>query len=381
VDHRTRVQAFVKAMEGVAQRNQKDDEAQIFYALALNVGASPGDKTYANQLKAAAILERIFKRQPQHPGVAHYLIHTYDYPPIANKGLAAAKRYSKIAAAAPHAQHMPSHIFTRVGHWKDSISANAESARIAKLDKEPDDQLHGMDYLVYAHLQLAQDKKARAVVDEMLAVANFKRNAGYYGRAASEARYMVERGDWKGAAALQVRPSEFAYVDAITHFARALGAARSGNAVAAKAEVAKLAELRDKLRQARDNYWAEQVDIQWQVANAWALYAEGKPADALKALAAAADAEDKTDKHPITPGPLAPPASSTVSCCSIAGWRKKRSPHSRRRSRKSRTGLRPMSARRRPRRKRALSPRRSSIPPRSLSLRATPTPSGLKSWG
>ena len=306
VDHRTRVQAFVKAMEGLSERNQKDDEAQIFYALALNVGASPADKTYANQLKAATILERIFKRQPQHPGVAHYLIHTYDYPPIAEKGLAAARRYSQIAAAAPHAQHMPSHIFTRVGHWKDSIASNTESARIAKLDKEPDDQLHGMDYLVYAHLQLAQDKKARAVVDEMLAVPNFKRNAGYFGRAASEARYMVERSDWKGASQLQVRPSDFAYVDAVTHFARALGAARSGNIEAAKADTAKLAELRDKLRAGNDAYWSGQVDIQWQVANAWTLYAEGKHAEALTALAAAADAEDRTDKHPITPGPLAP---------------------------------------------------------------------------
>ena len=303
-DHRTRVLAYVKAMEGVAAR-YPDDEVQIYYALALNVGASPGDKTYANQLKAAEILEKIYQRQPQHPGAAHYLIHTYDYPPIAEKGLAAARRYSKIAAAAPHAQHMPSHIFTRVGHWKDSIASNAESARIAKLDKEADDQLHGMDYLVYAHLQLAQDKKAKAVADEMLPV-EYKRNAGAYGRAAGQARYMVERGDWNGAAALQVKQSDWAYADAVTYFARALGAARSGNAAAAKPELAKLAELRDKLRQARDNYWAEQVDIQWQVANAWSLAAEGKKEDALKALTAAAAAEDKTDKHPITPGPLAP---------------------------------------------------------------------------
>ncbi len=307
VDHRTRVHSFVKAMDGLAKRNKKDDEAQIFYALALNVAASPADKTYANQLKAAAILERIFKRQPQHPGVAHYLIHTYDYPPIAKKGLTAAKRYSKIAAAAPHAQHMPSHIFTRVGYWKDSIASNKELARIAKLDKEADDQLHAMDYMVYAHLQLAQDKKAREVVDEMQGVPNLKRGAAYYGRAAGVARYMVERGDWKGAAGLQVHPSDFAFADAVTYFARAFGAARSGNIEAAKADIAKLAEQRDKLRQSPDDaYWAEQVDIQRQIASAWVLYAEGKHEDALNALAAAADAEDKTDKHPITPGPLAP---------------------------------------------------------------------------
>ena len=163
VDHRTRVQSYLKAMEQVAIKYPKDDEAQIAYAITLNVAASPTDKTYANQLKGAALLEPIFKRKPQHPGVAHYLIHLYDYPAIAEKGLAAAKRYAKIAPAAPHAQHMPSHIFTRVGYWKESIKSNAESARVAKLDGEQNDQAHGMDYLVYAHLQLAQDKQARAV--------------------------------------------------------------------------------------------------------------------------------------------------------------------------------------------------------------------------
>src|SRR6516225_3257066 len=166
-DHRPRVQNYRKAEEQVALRYPKDDEAQIAYAITLNVAASPSDKTYANQLKGAALLEPIFKRQPQHPGVAHYLIHLYDYPAIAEKGLDAAKRYSKIAAAAPHAQHMPSHIFTRVGYWKESIASNKESARIAKEDGEQHDQAHAMDYLVYAYLQLAQDKEARAVVDEL----------------------------------------------------------------------------------------------------------------------------------------------------------------------------------------------------------------------
>src|SRR5437868_13089551 len=183
-------------MEQLAQRYPNDDEAQIHYALALNTSASPADKTYASQLKGAAILEPISLRQPDHPGVAHYLIHLYDYPPIAGKGLNAAKRYAKIAPAAPHAQHMPSHIFTRVGYWKESISANIESARVAKLDGEQHDQAHGMDYMVYAHLQLAQDKKAKAVVDELNAL-DFKidRFAGPYGVAASGARYVVERGE------------------------------------------------------------------------------------------------------------------------------------------------------------------------------------------
>ncbi len=308
VDHRTRVQNYLKAMEQLAQRYADDDEAQIHYALALNVGAAPADKTYAAQLKGAGILEKIYARQPQHPGVSHYLIHLYDYPPIAQKGLDAAKRYAKIAPDAAHAQHMPSHIFTRVGYWKDSIASNSVSARVAKEGKELHDQLHAMDYLVYAHLQLAQDSKARAVIDEMKAVSGFTETffVGPYALAASPARNAVERGDWKGAAQLDVRPSPIAHVQAVTHFARALGAARSGNPEAAKADIAKLAELRQQLREKKDAYWADQVDIQHQIASAWALYAEGKHAEALKALSEAAEAEDKTDKHPVTPGPLAP---------------------------------------------------------------------------
>ncbi len=302
VDHRTRVQSYVKAMEQLAQRYPDDDEAQIHYALALNVGASPADKTYANQLKGAAILEKIHLRQPQHPGVSHYLIHLYDYPAIAEKGIDAARRYAKIAPDAPHALHMPSHIFTRVGYWKESIASNIASATAAKESKEWDDQMHGMDYSVYAYLQLGQDKNARAIVEEMEKITDHKRFPGHYALAASPARYVVERSDWKSAMNLQVRPTQFAYSDAMTHFARALGAARSGNLEAAKADIAKLAELREKLREAKDAYWTEQVDIQWQVASAWLLYAEGKHDDALKTMSAAADAEDKTEKHPVTPG-------------------------------------------------------------------------------
>src|SRR6476646_9432116 len=167
IDHRSRVQSYLKAMEALAGRYADDDEAQIAYAITLNVAASPADKTCANQLKGAALLEPIFNRQPDHPGVAHYLIHLYDYPSIAEKGLEAARRYAKIAPAAPHAQHMPSHIFTRVGYWKESISSNTDSARSAKAGQDFDEQLHAMDYMVYAYLQLGQDKKASAVVDEM----------------------------------------------------------------------------------------------------------------------------------------------------------------------------------------------------------------------
>jgi Tfp pilus assembly protein PilF len=306
--HGERVQRYLKAMEALAQRYPQDDEAQIGYAITLNVAASPNDKTYANQLKGAAILQPIFARQPRHPGVAHYLIHLYDYPPIAEKGLDAARRYAQIAPAAPHALHMPSHIFTRVGYWKESIASNIASARTAKAGKELHDQLHAMDYLVYAHLQLAQDREARGVVEEMLEVKGYNPNVrtGPYAVAASEARYMIERGDWRGAAGLPVRASRFAYVDAVTHFARALGAARSGNPGAARPDIARLEELREKLREAKDAYWSEQVQIQWQVATAWLLHAGDKEAEALATMSAAADAEDKTEKSIVTPGPLAP---------------------------------------------------------------------------
>jgi hypothetical protein len=308
VDHRSRTQAYAKAMEQLALRYPNDDEAQIHYALTLSTSASPADKTYANQLRGATILEPIFKRQPQHPGIAHYLIHLYDYPRIAEKGLDAARRYATIAPEASHAQHMPSHIFTRVGYWSESIASNVEAARVAKSNNEGHDQLHAMDYLVYAYLQLGQDGKAKAVMDEMNRVSGFTETfiAGPYALAASPARYAIERGDWNAAAALQIRPTPLAHVEAITHLARALGAARSGNPEAAKPEIMKLGELRDKLREAKDTYWAEQVDIQWQVTTAWLLYADGKRDAALKAMSAAADAEDKTEKAPVTPGPLAP---------------------------------------------------------------------------
>jgi len=307
LDQRTRVLAYVKAMEAVAVRH-KDDEVQIYYALALDVAASPSDKTYANQLKAAAILEPIFQRQPHHPGVAHYLIHTYDYPALAQKGLDAALRYAAIAEAAPHAQHMPSHIFTRVGSWKESALSNAAAAKLAKQGKEPDDQLHASDYMVYAYLQLGRDRAARALIDEMAGVTgyNAERNTGPFALAASSARYVLERNDWNGASQLPVTASRFAYTEAMTRFARALGAARLGQLDAAKSEINRLAELRDALRAARDSYWAEQVDIQHAAASAWLLFAQGNRDGALAMLASAADAEDKTDKATVTPGPLIP---------------------------------------------------------------------------
>jgi tetratricopeptide (TPR) repeat protein len=291
-----RVQSYLKAMEALASRYSDDDEAQIAYALALSIAAPPDDKTYSNQLKGAAILEEIFKRQPRHPGVAHYLIHLYDAPQIAERGLDAARRYAEIAPAIAHAQHMPSHIFTRVGYWKESVASNLAAVRADRLDT------HAMDYLVYAYLQLAQDAKAREVVDRITAIGG---NLNPYALAASPARYMLERNDWTGAAALEVRPSR-AIPQAVTYFARSLGAARIGNLEGATSDVAKLGELRDRLRAADDPYWAEQVDIQRQVGAAWVSYAEGKYDEAINMMSAAADAEDNTEKHVTTPGPLRP---------------------------------------------------------------------------
>ena len=304
VDHRTRIEAYSKAMGQLAQRYPNDDEAQIFYALSLNTSASAADKTYANQLKGAKILEPIFERQPQHPGVAHYLIHLYDYPPLAAQGLKAARLYAKIAPASSHAQHMPSHIFTRLGYWQESIDSNIVSQRAAKEAGESAAQLQAMDYMVYAYLQLGQDAKAEAVIDDMKTVNGVSETylPGPYSLAVSAARYAIEHSDWGAAATLEVRPSPLAQVQAITYFARALGAAHLGNLDAAKTDAAKLGELRDKLRNAKNGYWAEQVDIQQKIASAWLLYAEGKYDEALNTMSATADAEDTTEKSPVTPG-------------------------------------------------------------------------------
>ncbi|ACL60496.1 hypothetical protein [Methylobacterium nodulans] len=308
LSHRQRIRLFRDAQEKMAAKYPDDDEAQIAYAITLNTSADLNDKTYTQQLKGAAILEPLSKRLPQHPGVTHYLIHLYDYPELAAKGLDAAHRYAQIAPAAPHAQHMPSHIYTRVGYWKESIDSNTASLKAARAEKSVGNYLHAQDYMVYAHLQLGQDNEARAVVEDMVRETDFKATvlAAHYALAASPARYAIERGDWHAASQLTVRPSPFAYATAMTHFARALGAARSGQPEAAAPDIAKLAELRDTLRETKDVYWSEIVDIQRQLAAAWVLHAEGRHDEALKAMSAAADAEDKTNKHVITPGPLAP---------------------------------------------------------------------------
>jgi tetratricopeptide (TPR) repeat protein len=316
VSHRDRTLAYARAMEAVQRDNPQDIEARIFYALALNQTAIPTDKTYAVQLKVASILEPLWQQHPNHPGLPHYIIHAYDHPSLAAKALDAARRYSKIAPSAPHALHMPSHTFTRVGYWKESVESNIASEETALKQNVIGEALHAMDYQIYAYLQMAQDRKALAVAERMPAVlakwdpAAFNGAAtgfaGGYAAAAIPARYALERGDWSGAAALQPRETRFHHVDAITHFARALGAARSGKPADARVDLDRLAGLRDKLKEMKDSYWSEQVDIQHRVAGAWVAYAQGKKTEAIQALQAAADAEDATDKSAVSPGPLAP---------------------------------------------------------------------------
>jgi hypothetical protein len=310
VDHRTRALAYEKGMEGIHRRYPKDEEAAVFYALALNATALPTDKKYTNQLKAAGILEKVFAKQPQHPGVAHYLIHSYDYPPIAARGLRAAKRYATIAPSAPHALHMPSHIFTRQGLWQESIKSNMASAASAK---NQFDQFHAMDYLAYAYLQGAQDLKAKLVLEDLNSIRKitFEHFVTGYALAAIPARYAIERRRWDEAAALTPSPADFPWnrfpqSESIAVFARALGAARSGNTAQARQDMERLAALRESLVQAKQSYWQEQVNIQLKVLDAWFAYAEGQREQALEIMRSAADAEDVTDKHPVTPGPLVP---------------------------------------------------------------------------
>jgi tetratricopeptide (TPR) repeat protein len=317
VPQRERVLAYERGMDAVVRANPLDTEATIFYALALNQTALPTDKTYAPQLKAAGILEPLFARYPDHPGLAHYIIHAYDHPPLAPRALDAARRYAAIAPSAPHALHMPSHTFTRVGSWEESAATNRMSEQTALAQGVATEALHAMDYQAYAYLQMAQDRAARAVIERLpAAIALFDPAAtaggaappmaGYFALAAIPARYALERGAWAEAAQLEVPANGTPFTIAMAHFARALGAARSGRPAAASSDVAQLAVLRDRLTQAQDAYWAEQVDIQRRVAEAWVAFAEGRRSDALTTLRAAADAEDATDKSAVSPGPLAP---------------------------------------------------------------------------
>jgi tetratricopeptide (TPR) repeat protein len=305
--HGARIKSLSDAFENVAKRFPEDDEAQIFSAIYLTATQEPSEQTFASALKAAAILETQFKKHPDHPGVAHYLIHSYDYPAIAEKGLSAAKRYSEIAPSAPHALHMPSHIFTRVGAWQDSARMNERSAAVAKAGNEFNDQLHAMDYLVYAYLQLGRDADARRVAEEAPGVKSLSPARGTpYALAAIPARFAVERGAWKEAAQLQPQATRFRYTVAFTHFARALGAARSGDAAAAERDVQELARIVDALKAAKDAYWTTEVEVQRLGAAAWVAHAKGGRDEALKLMRASAELEARSEKSAVSPGRLVP---------------------------------------------------------------------------
>jgi tetratricopeptide (TPR) repeat protein len=312
LEHRTRLLALEQSMDQLAQRYPDDTEAVVLHALILSTSALPTDKTYAAQLRAAAILEQVYQRKPNHPGVAHYLIHSYDYPALAPQALDAARRYAKIAPSAAHAQHMPSHTYTMLGMWPETIDSNIASAQRAASHV---DYLHALDYLTYAYLQRGQDVKASGVVGQAKAITkpNGQHFAAGYALAAIPARYAIERGDWAAAARLTVSPPEADYPwskvphsEAVTIYARALGAARSGDAAAARRDIARLGELRDAMKAANLGYWVNLTGIQIQVAQAWATRAEGKPEEALVLLRAAADLETDVPKHPVMPGPILP---------------------------------------------------------------------------
>jgi hypothetical protein len=314
---RARLLAYRDAMRDVASKYPEDHEAQIFYALAIAASEDPADKAYAGRLQAGAILEKLFEQEPAHPGLAHYIIHTYDVPALAGKALVAARRYSEIAPDAPHALHMPSHTFTRTGFWQESIDTNIAAAAAARREGQIAEELHASDYEIYAYLQTGQDEAARRVLDSLPEIVlRFDPKAvlsgagspatGYFALAAIPARYALERRDWKQSVQLPLRETPFPYTDAMTWFARGLGAARLGQAPAANASSAALQQIRERLSKASENYWALQVQIQEFAIRAWAALAENKKEEALRLMKSAAELEDGTEKSAVTPGPLAP---------------------------------------------------------------------------
>jgi tetratricopeptide (TPR) repeat protein len=308
VPYRTRALNYEHAMSDLASSNKQDTEAQVFYALALLSTASPTDKTHANQKKAADLLEPLYRANPDHPGIPHYLIHAYDNAELAQRGLPAARAYSQIAPSAPHALHMPSHIYTRLGLWEDSITSNLASQRAAQHHGDIGEQLHAMDYLVYAYLQLGRDQDAANVLQQVkdmpdLNESDFKIA---YAATAMPVRYAVERNQWADAIAIVPPTGTAPHVIATAVWARAIGLARSGHAAEARAEIDHLKQLEDQLRASGNNYWAVQVGIMKREIMAWSAQADNKPDEATTLLRAAADEEDAIEKLPVTPGPIVP---------------------------------------------------------------------------
>ncbi len=310
-DHRFRSLAYEKAMESLYQRYPQDQEAALFYALALNISALPTDKTYANQLKAADILDKVSLLLPDHPGVLHYLIHSLDYPALARRALPAAERYAQVAPAAPHALHMPSHTYSMLGEWEGSIQSNrvalaaAVNAMARGLNSQPalnGATAHYNDFMIYAHLQVAQDGEARRVVDETIAYQkahDLTKDAIYTqtGFAAIPARYVLERKAWTEADRLETLQKAWAYAEAMTRFTRSLGASHTGDLVKAQAEIRELAALRQAAIAAKQDYWEGQIEVLRLAASAWLAQAQGQTKDALQLMRQSADLEDASEKH------------------------------------------------------------------------------------
>jgi hypothetical protein len=316
VNQRTRVTAYERAMGDLASRQAGDEEASIFYAISLVASAAPGDKTYANQRKAGAILEPLWVKQPNHPGLAHYIIHTYDYPALAGEAAAAAQGYASIAPSAAHALHMPSHIFTRTGLWKESIATNLKSMDVALSTASIAETLHAADYAAYAYLQLRRYADAKGILDRLPALrARFDVNAvtgaapgsaGVFALAAIPARYALEREAWSEAASIEPVASEMPWTEAMSYFTRAIGASRTGDFAKARASIDSLEVIRHRLAARDEPFWSEQVGIQQLGAQAWLDLGENRVDSALARMRRAAAREDATEKSAVTPGPLFP---------------------------------------------------------------------------
>lgn len=320
VDHKSRTIRFEKAMEGLYKKYPSDAEVAIFYCLSLDAAADPTDKTFTKQREAGAILNALFAKAPNHPGVVHYIIHTYDSPELASMALTAARKYASVAPSSSHALHMPSHIFTRLGLWDECINSNLAAvssaqcyAQSAGIKGHWDEELHGVDYLMYGYLQKGQNDLAKKELDYLLSIKEVHPASPKvaYSFAAVPTRYALENRNWKDAAALQAPNAnldwkKYPWEESIIHFGRLLGSAHTGNIDAANIELTTLNSLRDKLLQQKDSYKANQVAIQATSGEAWIRFAEGKHDEALKLMMLAADMEDKTEKHPVTPGEVLP---------------------------------------------------------------------------
>src|SRR5947207_3957936 len=306
--YRDRVNRYTAAMGKLAERNPDDPECQIFYALALIASASPSDKTHTNEKKATALLEPLFRKYPQHPGIPHYLIHAYDNAEMASRGVEAARIYAQIAPSAPDALHMPSDIYTRLGMWQESIASNTAARKAAHEQGDIGEELHAMDYLMYANLQVGRDQDAARVLDDLRNMTNLapKYFKVAYAASAMPARYAIERRKWDEAAKLAPMPEALPQAAAITAWSCAVGFARSKQVGPARTEIAKLTSAYEQMRTAGDQYWATQIHVQLNSALAWINYAEGKGDEAVKLMRDAANEEDAVEKQPVTPGAIVP---------------------------------------------------------------------------